>query len=134
MRDLVGERDNVVFSCGVHPLNQNDPYDVEDLRRLAAEEGVVALGETGLDYYYTPETKVRQQESFIHHIQIGRELNKPVIVHTRDARADTLAILREEKSDGLRWRTTLFYRGQRNGGQITGSRILHLLFRHCDLP
>lgn len=48
MRDLVGERDNVVFSCGVHPLNQNDPYDVEDLRRLAAEEGVVALGETGL--------------------------------------------------------------------------------------
>lgn len=46
MRDLVGERDNVVFSCGVHPLNQNDPYDVEDLRRLAAEEGVVALGET----------------------------------------------------------------------------------------
>lgn len=47
MRDLVGERDNVVFSCGVHPLNQNDPYDVEDLRRLAAEEGVVALGETG---------------------------------------------------------------------------------------
>lgn len=77
--------------------NQNDPYDVEDLRRLAAEEGVVALGETGLDYYYTPETKVRQQESFIHHIQIGRELNKPVIVHTRDARADTLAILREEK-------------------------------------
>ncbi len=55
--DLVGERDSVVFSCGVHPLNQNDPYDVEDLRRLAAEEGVVALGETGLDYYYTPETK-----------------------------------------------------------------------------
>lgn len=47
MRDLVGERDNVVFSCGVHPLNQNDPYDVEDLRRLAAEEGVVALGEPG---------------------------------------------------------------------------------------
>lgn len=44
MRDLVGERDNVVFSCGVHPLNQNDPYDVEDLRRLAAEEGVVSAG------------------------------------------------------------------------------------------
>lgn len=41
MRDLVGERDNVAFSCGVHPLNQNDPYDVEDLRRLAAEEGLL---------------------------------------------------------------------------------------------
>lgn len=47
MRELVGERDNVVFSCGVHPLNQDEAYDVEDLRRLAAEEGVVAMGETG---------------------------------------------------------------------------------------
>ncbi|VUC86187.1 putative metallodependent hydrolase [Salmonella sp. NCTC 11881] len=55
----------------------------------------------GFDYFYTPETKIRQQASFIHHIQIGRELHKPVIVHTRDARADTLAILREEKSDGF---------------------------------
>ena len=55
MRELVGERDNVVFSCGVHPLNQDEAYDVEDLRRLAAEEGVVAMGETGLDYFYTPK-------------------------------------------------------------------------------
>lgn len=97
MRDLVGERSDVAFSCGVHPLNQDEAYAVEDLRRMAAEEGVVAMGETGLDYYYTPETKARQQASFRDHIRIGRELNKPVIVHTRDARADTLAILREEK-------------------------------------
>lgn len=97
MREQIGERDDVVFSCGVHPLNQNEIYDVEDLRHMAAEPGVVAMGETGLDYYYTPETKVRQQESFRDHIRIGRELNKPVIVHTRDARADTLTILREEK-------------------------------------
>jgi len=97
MRDLVGERSDVAYSCGVHPLNQDEDYAVEDLRRMAAEEGVVAMGETGLDYYYTPETKARQQASFRDHIRIGRELNKPVIVHTRDARADTLAILREEK-------------------------------------
>ena len=96
LRELVGERPEVVFSCGVHPLNQDEAYDVEDLRRMAAEEGVVAMGETGLDYFYTPETKTQQQLSFRQHIQIGRELNKPVIVHTRDARADTLAILREE--------------------------------------
>ncbi len=81
----------------MHPLNQDEAYDVEELRLLAAEDDVVAMGETGLDYFYTPETKIRQQVSFIHHIQIGRELHKPVIVHTRDARADTLAILREEK-------------------------------------
>lgn len=47
MRDLVGERDNVVFSCGVHPLNQNDPYDVEDLRRLAAEKGLLRWEKPG---------------------------------------------------------------------------------------
>lgn len=55
------------------------------------------MGETGLDYFYTPETKPRQQESFRNHIRIGRELNKPVIVHTRDARADTLAILQKKR-------------------------------------
>ncbi|MDI4746094.1 TatD family hydrolase, partial [Salmonella enterica subsp. enterica serovar Kentucky] len=42
---------------------------VEELRLLAAEDDVVAMGETGLDYFYTPETKIRQQVSFIHHIQ-----------------------------------------------------------------
>lgn len=44
MRELVGTRDNVVFSCGVHPLNQDEAYEVETLRTLAAEEGVVAMG------------------------------------------------------------------------------------------
>lgn len=97
MRELIGQRDNVAFSCGVHPLNQDEEYDPETLRELAAHKEVVALGETGLDYFYTPETKERQQHSFRHHIRIGRELNKPVIVHTRDAREDTLSILREEK-------------------------------------
>jgi TatD DNase family protein len=97
MRELVGNRPNVAFSCGVHPLNQDEDYEFSALRQMVSEEGVVALGETGLDYYYTPETKARQQASFAEHIRIGRDLNKPVIVHTRDAREDTLAILRDEK-------------------------------------
>lgn len=97
MRDKIGLRSNVAFSCGIHPLNQDEPYDIDELKRLASEPDVVALGETGLDYFYTPETKARQQTCFREHIRIGRELNKPVIVHTRDARADTLAILREER-------------------------------------
>lgn len=97
MRELIGERENVAYSCGVHPLNQDEEYDVDELRRLASDPGVIAMGETGLDYFYTPETKARQQESFRQHIRIGRELKKPVIVHTRDAREDTLAILHEEQ-------------------------------------
>jgi TatD DNase family protein len=59
---------------------------------------VVALGETGLDYFYQKDNIPLQQESFRQHIRIGRDLNKPVIVHTRDARDDTLAILREENA------------------------------------
>lgn len=97
MTGLIGERANVAYSCGVHPLNQDQPYDFAELRRLAADERVVAMGETGLDYYYQKETKAQQQASFREHIRIGRDLNKPVIVHTRDAREDTLAILKEEQ-------------------------------------
>ncbi|KAA9001402.1 metal-dependent hydrolase [Affinibrenneria salicis] len=100
MKTLIGRRDNVALSCGVHPLNQQEPYDYDELRRLADDADVVAMGETGLDYHYQPETKGRQQASFRQHIRIGRELHKPVIVHTRSARADTLAILREEQVEG----------------------------------
>ncbi|QHM70636.1 metal-dependent hydrolase [Mixta intestinalis] len=97
MTQLLGDRPNIAWSCGVHPLNQEEEWDFAELRQLAADPRVVAMGETGLDYYYQQETMARQQASFCEHIRIGRELNKPVIVHTRDAREDTLAILREEK-------------------------------------
>lgn len=97
MTQLIGDRPEVAYSCGVHPLNQVEPYDFAELRQLAADPRVVAMGETGLDYYYQQETKAQQQASFREHIRVGRDLNKPVIVHTRDAREDTLAILKEEK-------------------------------------
>jgi len=98
MTDLIGSRADVAFSCGVHPLNLDDGYDYDELRQLAAAEQVVALGETGLDYFYQKDNWALQQESFRQHIRIGRDLNKPVIVHTRDAREDTLRILREEQA------------------------------------
>ncbi|NIG62126.1 MAG: metal-dependent hydrolase [Serratia symbiotica] len=98
MTQLIGERDDVAFSCGVHPLNLDNGYNYGELRRLAASAQVVALGETGLDYFYHKDNLELQQESFREHINIGRDLNKPLIVHTRDARADTLAILLEENA------------------------------------
>ncbi|AUX93091.1 metal-dependent hydrolase [Mixta gaviniae] len=100
MAKLLGDRPNIAWSCGVHPLNQEEEWDFAELRQLAADPRVIAMGETGLDYYYQQETKARQQASFREHIRVGRELNKPVIVHTRDARDDTLAILREEQVEG----------------------------------
>lgn len=98
MTALIGERKNVAFSCGVHPLNLDGGYDFQQLRDLAAANHVVAMGETGLDYFYQQDNIPLQQASFREHIRIGRELNKPVIVHTRDAREDTLSILREEQA------------------------------------
>ena len=79
MRELVGIRDNVVFSCGVHPLNQDEAYDVEDLRRLAAEEGVVAMGETGLDYFYTTQTTPRPTDSLRQHLRSGPWRSDPAV-------------------------------------------------------
>lgn len=98
MRDAVAQFEDVSVSCGVHPLDLEKPYGVEKLRELASSDEVVAIGETGLDYYYSKETVEQQQESFRQHIRIARELNKPLIIHTRDAREDTLKILREEKA------------------------------------
>ncbi|GLR09680.1 metal-dependent hydrolase [Mixta theicola] len=102
MAQLLGDRPNVAWSCGVHPLNQEEEWDFAELAQLAADPRVIALGETGLDYYYQQETRARQQASFREHIRVGRKLNKPVIVHTRDAREDTLAILQEERAEECR--------------------------------
>ena len=57
----------------------------------------MALGETGLDYYYAKDSKQEQQDSFRMHMRVARELGKPVIVHTRDAQQDTLDILVQEQ-------------------------------------
>lgn len=87
---------NVFASCGIHPLDQADGWDAATLREYASHPRVVAIGETGLDYFYHPEHAAVQQEAFRAQIRLSRELGKPLIVHTRDAQADTLAILREE--------------------------------------
>lgn len=87
---------NVYLSCGMHPLNQNDIVDEELLLKLSQNERVIAIGETGLDYFYAPETKALQLDSFRKHIRVAKKLNKPLIIHTRGAQQDTLAIMKEE--------------------------------------
>ncbi len=90
---------NVHLSCGTHPLNQDDKVDEDKLLTLAQHENVIAVGETGLDYFYAPETKELQLDSFVKHVRVAKKLNKPLIIHTRDAQEDTLAILREEGAE-----------------------------------
>lgn len=97
MKKQIGQRDNVAFSCGIHPLDLDKGYDFDELARLASGSEVVALGETGLDYHYQSENAKLQQTAFRQHIRIGCQLNKPVIIHTRAAQQDTLTILKEEQ-------------------------------------
>jgi len=92
---------NVLLSCGMHPLNQDDEVDVAQLRALADNPRVIAIGETGLDYHYAPETKALQLDSFKKHISVAKKLKKPLIIHTRAAQEDTLAMLRTEKADSV---------------------------------
>ena len=95
LHQMTADYQQVALSCGVHPLNLDDDWDIDRLRTLASDPKVVALGETGLDYFYhkTPELWAIQQQAFRDHLQVACELNKPVIVHTRDAREDTLSVL-----------------------------------------
>ncbi len=89
----------VDIAVGLHPNTAAEqPLDEALMERYAQSPRVVALGETGLDYYHHTETvhKRSQQESFCKHIAMARRLKKPLIIHTRDATLDTLSLLRSE--------------------------------------
>ncbi|WP_354625030.1 YchF/TatD family DNA exonuclease [Psychromonas sp. MME2] len=96
MAELVAPFANISSSVGMHPLHQDEVVDEALLLKYAQDEKVVAIGETGLDYYYSPDNKEAQISSFRCHIRVARAVNKPLIIHTRDAREETLAILQEE--------------------------------------
>lgn len=102
MYDIVRQFDDVSVSCGVHPLHQEDACTYEQLLEKASRPEVVAIGETGLDYFYSADTKEVQLQSFIDHIKVANALQKPLIIHTRDARQDTLDLLREYKAPGVK--------------------------------
>jgi len=91
---------NVSASVGVHP-NETEGKDptVEELVELAANKHVVAIGETGLDYFRSEGDLSWQQQRFRNHIAAARQTGKPLIIHMRDAAEDTLRILKEEKAD-----------------------------------
>jgi TatD DNase family protein len=86
----------------VHP-NEREGREpsVEDLTGLADDARVVAIGETGLDYYRSQGDMAWQQERFRRHIRAAKISGKPLIIHTREAAADTLRIMREEQAQDI---------------------------------
>lgn len=99
MKALCAPYPQISLSVGVHPLHDEGAWDQPTAFELARDPQVVAIGETGLDYFYAPATRERQQHYFAEHVRLARQVGKPLIIHTRDARADTLAILRDERAE-----------------------------------
>ena len=89
-------------SVGVHPHNvkYEDAHTVKDITNFAKRKHVIGIGETGLDFYYDHSPRDLQVSSFRMHLKAAKEMDLPVIVHTRDAEEDTCKILKEECSDG----------------------------------
>lgn len=98
MLETVKDFNDVSVSCGVHPLHQDEACSYDELLEKASRHEVVAIGEAGLDYFYSPESKDVQLQSFIDHIKVANETKKPLIIHTRDAREDTINLLKAHKA------------------------------------
>ena len=98
----ISSKYNIWYSGGVHPHNVSD-IELSNISKIydhASNPNFIGIGETGLDFYYDNNSRKVQIESFIQHIKISRELDIPVIVHTRDADLETLKILKSEYSKG----------------------------------
>lgn len=99
VRAIAERFEHIYGTVGVHPDYPDVPeVGVEELVRLANHPKIVAIGETGLDYYRIKEDNDWQRERFRTHIRAARRCGKPLVVHTRDAAADTLRIMREEEA------------------------------------
>src|SRR5690606_10368233 len=93
--DIAQQYPSVLASVGVHPCDvESGMASIDQLLDWAEQPKVVALGETGLDYHYETESKALQHESFILHLEAGGKAGLPIVVHTREAREDTLALIK----------------------------------------
>ena len=99
---LAQAHDNVFATVGVHP-NDDEGHEpsVEELTAAAADVKVLAIGETGLDYFRSEGDLEWQRERFRRHIHAAKQVGKPLVVHSREAREDTIKVLREEGADAV---------------------------------
>lgn len=96
-KELCTERPGLYWTAGIHPHDADGIGDeaLGEITALCEDPACIAVGETGLDYFKEYSPKTEQRRLFRWHIALAKELDKPVIVHCRDAHADTLALLRE---------------------------------------
>lgn len=107
-KQLADRFKNVYFAIGIHPegVSENIARDLQELRNIIEQninnEKLVALGEIGLDYYYTKENKELQKEYFVRQLDLAIEYNLPVIIHSRDASEDMYHILKNKKYEDVK--------------------------------
>jgi TatD DNase family protein len=102
VRAIAEAHEPVFYAAGTHPMSAHEEpmATVEELSQIAQHPKMVGIGETGLDYHYTAETKAVQQESLRVHIEAARRTGLPLIIHARDADDDMARILGEEHRAG----------------------------------
>ena len=103
---IAKSHENLFASVGTHPDYKDTPEpSVEQLVQLGQDTKVIAVGETGLDYYRIGDEPIEsmewQRDRFRTHIQAAKQLNKPLIIHTRSASSDTIRIMKEEGADEI---------------------------------
>lgn len=100
MHERIADQENIYCTAGVHPdYDEVEEPTLEKLCQLASHDKVVAIGETGLDYFHQSGDLEWQRQRFVTHIEAARACNLPLVIHTRDAREDTLALLRKHHAD-----------------------------------
>lgn len=103
LRAIVDTHADVAMTVGVHPSSEEGEEPTTDrLTALAADDRTWAIGETGLDYFYNEGDLGWQRDRFERHLEAGKTLDKPVVIHTRDAHEDTVRLLRKHQDGSLR--------------------------------
>lgn len=99
--NLAGQYDFIYASVGIHPHDAKNfsQQTYEDLKEMTKNKKVVAIGETGLDYHYDHSPRSVQKEVFVRHLALAKETGLPVVIHSREAKEDTMAILNESGVD-----------------------------------
>ena len=117
--ELAGRFENMFATVACHPHNAKtaDQPTITQIKELAQNKKVVAIGETGLDLHYAFSTPQQQQDSFIRHIEIAKELKLPVVIHSREAFDETMEIL-EANESGLKGLVFHCYSGNRRQAKI----------------
>lgn len=98
--DLVSKYSNVYGTLGIHPEEVDKDYSLDFVKEHINDDKIVAVGEIGLDFYYTSENKDRQIDLFCKQIELAMSFNKPIVVHSRDAIIDTYDIIKKYNYGG----------------------------------